>query len=282
MRPLLQKLPLSDGTSFVARTYRTPEFEVPWHQHEELELIVFTEGAGMSFIGNHVGNFETGDVFFLGADLPHTFQKSGHGPASAVVVQFRKDFWGAHFLGLPEAQGITKLFEKALQGLKIGGGSKTKLAQLVQSLETEKNVQRLITLLECLSILSTFKEYVVLSTQEIKSYTEKERLRIENVFQFTIENFTEPIAVSTVASIANMSIPAFCNYFKTCTKKTYINFLNEIRIGYACKLLADTQKTVRDICFESGYNTHTNFHKQFLKVKRLSPHQYRIALQKTV
>lgn len=280
MKLLLQKLPLSDGTSFVARTYRTPDFEVPWHHHEELELICFTEGAGMSFVGNSVGTFEAGDVFFLGANVPHTFQKSGSGIASAVVVQFHKDFWGDGFLQLPEAKQVVILFDKGLQGLKVHGGSCRELAGLIQLLEAEKGIRRLVTLLECLRILAESKEYEPLSTQEIRFYTQQESERIDRVFRFTIENFAEPITLPGIAAIANMSTPAFCHYFKTCTKKTFIHFLNEIRIGYACKLLSDTQKTVREICFESGYGTHTNFHRQFLKVKKISPHQYRMELQK--
>ena len=86
MRLLVEKLPLSENTSFVARTHRTPHFEVPWHQHVEFELILFTEGAGMSFVGNYVGEFEVGDIYFLGANLPHTFQKTGNLVTSAVVV----------------------------------------------------------------------------------------------------------------------------------------------------------------------------------------------------
>ena len=99
--PLVQKLPLNESTSFVAKTFRTPAFEVGWHQHIEYELILFTEGSGMSFIGNQVDEFETGDIFFLGANLPHTFQKTGDQITSAVVIQFCDSFWGKEFLHIP-------------------------------------------------------------------------------------------------------------------------------------------------------------------------------------
>ncbi|SEL62793.1 AraC-type DNA-binding protein [Chitinophaga rupis] len=102
---------------------------------------------------------------------------------------------------------------------------------------------------------------------------------MDRVFQFTIDNFRDPISLPQVAEIACMSVPAFCNYFKRSTKKTYIDFLNEIRIGCACNLLLETQQTVLDICYESGYNTMANFHKQFLKVKGRTPLQYRKAFE---
>src|SRR4051812_28967251 len=131
MKPLIEQLPLSDDTSFVARTHRTPNFEVNWHQHIEYELILFTEGAGLSFIGNYVGEFEVGDIFFLGANLPHTFKKSGDIVTSAVVVHFREDFWGSDFLNLPEAKEIKHLLKTSLQGLKITGGTKELLGALI-------------------------------------------------------------------------------------------------------------------------------------------------------
>ncbi|MBS1567267.1 MAG: AraC family ligand binding domain-containing protein, partial [Bacteroidetes bacterium] len=121
MRPIIEKLPLSGDTSFVARTFRTPEFEVPWHQHIEYELILFTEGEGASFVGNYVGGFGVGDVFFLGANLPHTFQKARDLVTSAVVVQFREDFWGPAFMQLPECRELRQLFSASMQGLRITG-----------------------------------------------------------------------------------------------------------------------------------------------------------------
>jgi len=276
MKPLIEQLPLSNDTSFVAETHRTPNFEVPWHQHIEVEMILFKEGAGLSFIGNYVGEFEPGDIFFLGAYLPHTFQKSGDIITSAVVVHFREDFWGKEFLQLPESKGIEQLLTTSLQGLKVTGKSKEQLNPLIASLEKERGFKRIITLCECLDILSGKEEFITLSTQEVKEVNTKNRERIDRIFQYTMENFREPIQLSAIAGIADMSVPAFCNYFKKSTRKKYIDFLNEVRIGYACKLLTDnTQTTVEGACYDSGFNTLANFNKQFLKVKKMTPSKYR-------
>jgi AraC-like DNA-binding protein len=276
MKPIIEHLPLSDDTSFVARTHRTPNFEMPWHQHIEHEIILFTEGAGLSFIGNYVGEFEVNDIFFLGANLPHTFKKSDNLLTSAVVVHFRNDFWGKQFLTLPESKEIQQLLNMSVQGMKITGESKEILNPLIKFLEKEKGFRRIITLCECLDILTKKKEFTLLSTQEVKLVNNKTRERIDRIFQYTMENFRDSIQLSTVADIADMSIPAFCNYFKKSTKKKYIDFVNEVRIGYACKQLTDnTQTTVEGICYESGFNTLANFNKQFLKVKGMTPSRYR-------
>ena len=275
MKPLIQKLPINDNASFVAKTFRTPHFEVGWHQHIEYELILFTEGSGMSFIGNYVGEFETGDLFFLGSNLPHTFQKSGVQITSAVVVQFRDDFWGSHFLQIPESRPIKTLLQTSLNGLKILGETKTVLTEHLQQLENAVGFKRVLLLSACLHILAENKEYLEVSTQEIKELTPKDKQCIDRVFQFTIDSFKEPVSLDEVAAVACMSVPAFCRYFKKSTKKTYTQFLNEVRIGYACSLLQDTQKTVLEICYESGYNSIAHFHRQFFKIKSYTPLQYR-------
>ena len=276
MKPLIQKLPLNENSSFVAQTFRTPDFEVGWHQHIEYELILFTEGSGLSFVGNHVGEFEADDIYLLGTNLPHTFQKRE--PAlitSAVVVQFREDFWGNELLNIPECRHIKKLLTTSSFGLKLYGKSQQLLFQLIQALEKATDFRRILLLGECLETIAAAGEYIQVSTQQVKQLNNKDKECIDRIFQFTIDNFREPVTLTQIADIACMSIPAFCNYFKKSTKKTYIDFLTEVRIGYACKLLMETTKSVLDICFASGYNTMANFHKQFLKIKKLTPLQYR-------
>jgi AraC-like DNA-binding protein len=276
LKPLIQKLPLASDTSFVAKTFRTPHFEVPWHQHIEYELILLTKGHGMCFIGNYVGPFEAGDVFFIGSNVPHTFQKQEKGlRASAVVVQFKGDFWGADFLKLPENKALCDLFALSMRGLKPEGETKTTLAGLLQNLEGATGFRRILILCTCLQTMMDEKKKRLLSTEEMNLQNEKYKQRLDAVFQFTIANFQQPVTLSQVAKLANMSVTAFCAYFKKSTRKSYVEFLNEIRIGYACRLLQDTDKAVIDICYESGFNTSVNFNKQFSKLMKMPPREFR-------
>lgn len=275
MKPLIEKLTLSEGHSFVARTYRSPNFEVPWHQHIEYELICFTEGYGKSYIGNHIGEFVTGDVFFLGSNLPHTFQNDPEVITSAVVVQFNGDFWGSNFLELPESKSIRQLLEASAQGLKLHGEGKVQLQVMIGALEHKSGFARITGLCECLERIASLKEIQSLSTKKIRQENTKHKERIDTIFEFTLKSFQNNITLKAVAAEVSMSIPAFCNYFRKSTKKTYIDFVNELRVGHACKLLTDTQKSILEICYESGFNTLTNFHKQFLKLKGTAPSLYR-------
>jgi AraC-like DNA-binding protein len=276
MKPLVEKLPLSGDTSFVARTFRTPVFEVPWHQHIEYELILFTEGEGVSFIGNYVGEFKTGDIFFLGANLPHTFQKAHKDlVTSAVVIQFKEDFWGSGFMQLPECRLIKDMFATSMQGLRINGQTRQQLNPLLRELEGMQGFERIIRLCECLLLVAREGEYETVSTQEVEQFHPRNKERIDKIFQYTIDYFQEPIRLDDIAKNAGMSVPAFCSYFKKSTKKTYIDFLNEVRISYSCKQLMDSVKSIETICYESGFNTLANFNKQFLKIKKNTPSSYR-------
>ena len=176
---------------------------------------------------------------------------------------------------LPECSTISKLFETSARGLKIKASCCEKLIPFLEELEFAEGFERIILLCNCLQIIYAYTEYEMVSTQEIKEYNKKNKERIDRVFQYTIDNFYEPLKLDAVAKYAGMSVQAFCSYFKKCTKKTYIDFLNEVRIGHACKLLIDSQQPVETICYESGFNTLANFNKQFLKAKKRTPSQYR-------
>ncbi|HEU4606854.1 MAG TPA: AraC family transcriptional regulator, partial [Chitinophagaceae bacterium] len=276
MKPFIEKLPRSQNSSFVARTYCTPHFEVPWHQHTEYELILITRGEGTAFIGNYVGSFSSGDIFFLGSNLPHTFRKSSEDLiTSAVVIQFTDDFWGKDFLSIPEAESLRELLELSSKGLRIEGRCRSDLQQWIPQVEEEQGFARFIRLCQCLQLMAESRSFQPVSTQESRQYSHRQRDRIEKIFQHSITHFQEAISLSEISRMADMSIPAFCSYFKKCTKKTYIDFLNEIRIGHACKLLADSRQSVLEICYDSGFNTVANFNKQFRKLKGMSPGSYR-------
>lgn len=276
MSPMIQKLPLSVSTSFVAKSFRTPDFEVPWHQHIEYELILFTEGNGMTFIGNYVGDFKEGDIYFIGSNVPHNFKKQERDQVtSAIVVQFTSDFWGADFLKIPENSNINELFALSMNGIKLEGESNNTLGQLIKKLEKAEGFSRISTLFNCLQVIIDEKCKIILSTRQMNLLNKKYKERLDKIFQYTIINFQQPISLPQIARIANMSITAFCGYFKKSTKKTYMDFLNEIRIGYACALLQDTDKSISDICYESGFNTPVNFNKQFLKIKKTTPSRFR-------
>jgi AraC-like DNA-binding protein len=276
MKPETQKQTLSKNTSFVAQTVNTSWFQTDMHQHIEYELILFTQGSGVAYIGEYEGKYEAGDIYFIGSNLPHAFKSSDSRPVSGEVIQLRDNCWGTHFINMPECGPIKQLLETSANGLKIVGNRKHTLGSQIKALITATNINRIVLLLQCLEIMSTEKECIILNKKKEKRLITRD-MPIDKVVEFTLASFYNRIPLSHVSQLACMSISSFCHYFKRQMHKTYTDYLNEVRIDYACNQLRQTDKPVTEIGYESGYNTVAYFHRQFLRIKNITPLQYRKA-----
>lgn len=258
-------------------------FQAPFHSHPELELVYVKESFGKRIIGNSVDHFETGDMVFLGSDIPHVwlndeiyYQNSNKLKAKAIVVYFNKDIFGPAFYEMKEAKSITTLFEKAKKGLAITGKTNTKIAKKLEVLVTKKDFEVIIGLFEILSVLSESSDY---NTINIESYTPNNDIvkkdRLADVYQFINDNYKKEISLDEIAEIANLTPTSFCRMFKSKTKKNFIEYLNEIRISNACKQLIETDMSVSEIAYECGYKTVSNFNKLFKKNTGNTPKEYK-------
>ena len=276
MKPHIQKLPLSDQSSFVADKYMTPFFETPWHYHPEYELVMILKGKGKRFVGNHVSDYGEGELDFLGPNLPHWYRKEkSEEEAGSLVIHFKEAFLGKDFLHTPEMQKILLLFEKSRMGLHIKGTTCRQVTRQMQEMLLLTGLDRLICLLSILKLLSESTEYNVLSSPEFAGQSDKEADRLQAIFGYVLEHYKEDIAIEDVAKIITMSPSGFCRYFKNRTKKNFSHFVNEIRVGYACKQLIKSEFSISYVCQESGFNNMTNFNKQFKKILKQTPSQFR-------
>ncbi len=275
MKPQIQKLPLSEHSSFLADKFITPYFETPWHYHSEYELVLILEGNGKRFVSNHISDYNKGDLDFLGPNVPHLYRKENtYDNGGTLVIHFKEDFLGNGFLSIPEMQNISHLFQKSLMGLSILGNTKKFVAGKMNEMLSLKGMERLICLLLILNSLANNHEFELLSGPEMNGDNYKDSDRLNKVFEYVMENFKEEIRLNTIAEIANMSYSGFCRYFKNRTKKNFSHFVNEIRIGYACKRLIESEISVNEICYESGFNNLTNFNEQFKKIVKCTPYQF--------
>jgi len=276
MKTLIQKIHVEEKYSFACRTYRTPTFETAWHRHPECELIVITEGNGTALIGDYIGDYKQGDVFFLGSDLPHWFRKSRQDAVgSAIVVHFLKDFWGAGFLALPEMHVIAALLKNDSTGIQLMGDLATEIDLMIRKIENTEGLERIQLLLNCMEQIGSSEEHKVITMAFDTMAGREENIVIEAIIDYSFKNFLNPISLEEVASSTNMSVSAFCRFFKKNIKKSYFDFIKELRIGHACKLLRDTDRPILDICYNSGYNSWAHFSKQFKVVTKASPLKYR-------
>jgi len=276
VRAFVEKLQIGREESFYCQVHRTPAFEVPWHQHEAVELLLVLEGSGISYVGNYVGSFAAGNVFLVGSNLAHTFQKQKDSDCvAALVIQFLPNCWGEGFLALPESRSVRLLLDQSLQGIQLNQQFAAEIAVELELLQKETGMKRLLSLTAILHRIATEQDFVSLSNLPAEKVSHRHQERIDAVFQYSQEHFSEKITLSSVAGLANMTVPAFCQYFKKRTRKTYIDFLTEIRIGNACQQLRETNETILSIAFGCGYSSLANFNKQFLKLKKETPRSYR-------
>lgn len=283
MKPLFHKVPINIQNTFGIRHNIEPNFGKIWHYHPELELHYVVKGEGVRFIGDNISNFSSGEIILLGENLPHTFrcsdkyyQQNDSLEVEAIVIQFLPDCLGKDLFNLPEAYLIPKLFEKAKKGMVLSGETREKVAELMKKATTASHMDRLILLLSILSTLSETDEYEsITSGYAFYHSNESDIIRLNKIYSYTLSNYKKEISLEEISSISNLSITSFCRYFKLMTKKTYYDFLIEIRISHACRLLVEDKIPTEVICFDCGFNNVSNFYRHFKKIAGMTPMDYK-------
>lgn len=278
MRPKLLKLLDGAGQSFSVRRDCVPYINSDWHYHEEIELIHFNKGAGRQFVGDSIRDFTQGDVVLVGSNLPHYWRfddKFFEEGIDVKVAHFKQDFWGEQFLDLPENVHIKTVLDNSKRGLQILGSAKLRIAQILDELLLEKGAMRIVLLMEALESIFCCEKSKPLSSIGFSNKAPKpENDRINVIYNFSLQNFNRNISIDEIASVAAISPHSFCHFFKSRTGKTYSRFLSEIRIGHATRLLIEANKTMKQVCYESGFNNSTSFHKVFKAITGKSPLSY--------
>lgn len=282
MKPHLLDRSSSQNRSFTVNHHIFPNFLKVWHYHTEFELILVVRSVGTRFIGDNIEKFKPGELVLIGKNLPHMwlndehYYKEGHDlTAEAMVVHFRDDFAGRELFHIPELGAIQSMIERARQGISFTGKGVKGVEKRFKKLMALEGYDQFIELLNMLKVLADEKSYRLLSTEGfIHSFEQAEKRKLDDVYGFVVSNFKRHITLDEVAGIANMNPSAFSRYFKRVNRKTFTHYLNEIRIGYACKLLIDNKHNVTEICYMSGFNNVSNFNKQFRRITNYSPTQY--------
>ncbi|KQC29565.1 AraC family transcriptional regulator [Flagellimonas eckloniae] len=280
------KLHLLDRSSIVDRSLTVSHnlyqnFLRIWHFHVEFELVVIIQSSGMRFVGDNIEKFDVGDIVLIGKNVPHMwlnddkyFEKDSSLEAEAISVHFKKDFLGPDFLNVPEMQPIANLLHRAEQGVKFLNADENVINELKILVNLDPMAQ-IIKIIEILSLLSKHKEYQLLSSSGfLNSFHKTENRRLDKIYEYVFENFNSPIGSGDVAKIVGMNKSAFSRFFKKTHRKPFTKYLNEIRIGYACKLLLENNESITSIAFLSGFNNISNFNRQFKMIKGKSPSSY--------
>lgn len=257
------------------------QFLKVWHYHPELELVFILEGTGTRFVGDGIEKFGPGEIVLIGKNLPHlwlndkeNFEKNSHLQSKAIVIHFMESFSG-NFLQIPEMESIKSLFEKAKCGIKFEGKSNDLIFQKANEMQELQDLDRVIKLLEILKELSLHPDYKILSDSSfVGSMQGNTDHKMERVQNYIMSNFQNGISLDVAAELANMNPSAFSRYFRQVQKKTFTQFVNEIKIGHACKLLIEQDYNIAEVCYASGFKNLSNFNRKFKEIKNVSPSEF--------
>ena len=274
---------IANSNSFLVREFREYMFTAPYHFHPEYELTLILKGKGNRYVGNHIAGYTAGDLVLVGANLPHcwktaaaTVVKSAVN-AQSVVIHFAHNFMGEDFFSRQELRQIALLLKKSAFGLRFTGKTQQAVAEKMIALYKEKNnFNRFLSLLDILQTLARGPGGQVLNHQNIiAGQSPKDRERINTVYNYIIDNFRESISLNKAAQLANMTPNAFCKYFRKVTRKTFIETVNDYKLNHALQQLIDTDKSIAEIAFDSGFGDLSHFNTLFKEMFKHTPSDFR-------
>jgi AraC-like DNA-binding protein len=283
LKTVLHKSEIPPSQIFVIRNLEEKHFDPVWHAHSEYQLFVVLQGTGTRFIGDNIKPFKPVELVFTGPHLPHLwrsddiyFDKNSNNKAKGIVIYFNENFLGDHILEKEEMLSIKKLFAKSIRGLEFYGSKKTEVIGLMKQLVQMKGIPSVIQLLHILEVLATTKEYhYISSVQYDDSFDQHETDRLNKVYEYVLKNFRRKVSLEEIAELLHITPTSFSRYFTMKNNKPFSRFVAEIRIKHACEMLTETDASIAEVCYECGFNTLSNFNKQFKEITLKKPTEYK-------
>ncbi|GAB5522811.1 MAG: AraC family transcriptional regulator [Roseivirga sp.] len=282
VKATLLKRGASPEHSFSVSRHDFSHFLKVWHYHTELELVYIKRSVGTRFIGDNISRFQAGELVLIGSNLPHMyqndeayFQEGSQLRAEAHVVHFSPAFLKTSLGEIPELRQIHLLIEKAKLGLLFTEETAETIAPLIMKLDDLHDLERMLSFLKILSVLAQADEVTTIATPGfVNHFDQAGDAKLDKVYDHVMQHFQEDIKVDAIADLVSMNKSSFCRYFKKTTQKTFTEFLNEVRIGFACKVLMEKQMGILETSYYCGYNNISHFNRQFKKKVKMSPSEY--------
>ena len=283
LKTALHKSEIPPSRIFVVKYLQEKHFDPLWHAHSEYQLFVVLQGTGTRFIGDSIKSFKPGELIFTGPQVPHVwrndetyFHAKSNLRASGIVIYLNENFLGEDFLEKEEIVVLKKLFTKSLRGLEFYGTQKQHAIALMKELTHLQGLPSVIHVLRILEILSRSREYRYISSRTyVDTLDQHEADRLNKVYEYVFENFRKKIRLQELADLLHMTPTSFSRYFTMKNNKSFSRFVSEIRIKHACKMLTETDESVSHIGYSCGFDTLSNFNKQFREIILRKPTQYR-------
>lgn len=282
MKARIHNIPTSPGSSFRAVLFEDKEFPAAWHFHEEYELTYIIKSTGVRYVGDHMDTFDNDDLVMVGANLPHCWKTIDEQTedVKCIVVQWSEEML-SHWLDKEEVKHIKKLLKRAQRGIKFRKGFAIEVKQMLLTLLEVQSFERLILFLQILQKLAMSDHFEILAGPNFSSSLSfQESNRINIIYNYLKEHHLGKIKLEDIAGVMNMSKDTFSRFFRKTFNSSFFSFLNEYKISISCKMLIDTDLSVSEIGYRTGYNNLTFFHRQFQKQLGMSPSKYRKEYQR--
>lgn len=278
-----EQLSMNDDIPVIARYYDYEKFTYPWHFHSEYEIIYVEESVGERFVADSMEAYYPGDVILLGNNVPHYmksapqyYENNSLLRVKGVVIQFKKDFMSHAINNYTDLKHVKQLLEQSERGIHFPFSTNKEIIEKINLLPTYKGIERIINLLRLLDAMAKISSKRLLGSAQFNNslslFTDN---RLEKVLSYITFHYTETINLHNIAAMVPMNATAFCRYFKEKSGKTFTEYVLDLRIGYACKLLVGNSMDISQISIECGFNTTTHFNRIFKRNTGLTPSEYR-------
>lgn len=278
-----EKVQKPANSSFCTVAYRNVYFAAPLHIHPEYELILIEKGTGLTFVGDTVRKMLPGDFMLIGRNLPHLwlsadeyYEKGTNLMSGSVYSQFNTDIFPTEYAKLPEFDSIRILLNKSQRGLLFVGKEQQIVQDKFRMLPTYDTFTKLIELYKILYELSTKCECVFLTSTLYRGSqaVDENDVILKRANEYMNKNYQENVTLEDIAKYVGMNPSALCRYYKKNTGKTLFEYLAELRISYAVKLLMNRSISINRVAYDCGYNNLSHFNRQFKEITSKTPSEY--------
>lgn len=278
MEFVFEKIFVPNNHSFISRKLPLSS-NARIHSHKNFELNYITSGTGRRIVGDNISGFESGDLVLLGPNLPHCWEvldrEKGEDP-TCIVTHFSEDIINSDFFKMPELEKVVDILKQANRGIRFKVNGDREIRQILEEMSECEGLEYYIGLLRVFNYLIKIEERDKLSNPiDQSSVFSKNIEKINKVYEYVFQNIQEGIKLEEASAVLNMAPSSFCRFFKKKTNLTFMEYVKNVRVGIAAKLLAETDKQITHICFESGYNNLANFNHYFKASMGKTPSDYR-------
>lgn len=278
----LESIVLEKGSSFYIGIFQDNLEKSTWHYHNKYEISFITEGSGKRIVADSIEEFHPGDLIFIGKKLPHVWiaDKETSSPSGrtleTVYLQFADDVLPNELLLLPEFKNVKRALKLAERGMKIIGDTLNEVSRIMLQLPYMKHFERVISFYSIMDIIGKSDSLELLTSEEYlqKRFTTNSK-RIASIHEYLMNHYKEEIDLDKLAELVSLAKGSLCRLFKSEMGTTIFEYLNKIKVDYACNLLMDEDLSIVDVSFDSGFNNLSHFNKQFKKQTKLTPSEYR-------